>query len=75
MAPPIVDVNDAIVFVNSPISASDLFTVNDDPNFPVVSYRFEDFHSLPNTGYFALGRRCLLGGGICSIYFQVIINL
>ncbi len=50
MAPPIIDVFDETVFVNSTIPASDLFSISGD----VETYLFEDFQDRPQSGYFSL---------------------
>ncbi|MFT5303763.1 MAG: serralysin [Mariniblastus sp.] len=51
MAPPIVEINDTTVFINSVVSAEDLFSVSDSDD-AVVELTFTDFRSGNNTGYF-----------------------
>ncbi|MFK7765977.1 MAG: M10 family metallopeptidase [Mariniblastus sp.] len=53
MAPPIVDANNTTVFINSPISAANLFSAFDLDD-AIVSYTFHDFHFKPDSGSFML---------------------
>lgn len=50
MAPPIVDLHDQTVLLNSTIAAAELFT-GFDPNDEIVEYFFQDFRAGADTGY------------------------
>ena len=66
MAPPIVDANETTVFLNSRISAANLFSAFDLDD-EIVSYRFLDFRTSPETGGFELDGVALGNGEVVEI--------
>lgn len=64
---PIVNVTDQTVLMNATIVATDLFSVSDPDSDPILKYRFEDFSSDVNSGYFSLNGSALTNGSMTEI--------
>ncbi|MCH2180400.1 MAG: M10 family metallopeptidase C-terminal domain-containing protein [Mariniblastus sp.] len=64
---PKVTVTDQTVLINASIAATDLFTVSDADDDPILKYRFEDFSADVNSGYFSLNGQSLTNGSMTEI--------
>ncbi len=64
---PIVNVTDQTVLMNATVVATDLFSVSDPDSDPILKYRFQDFSSDVNSGYFSLNGSALTNGSMTEI--------